>query len=53
MTHIHNFRSRVAILRLGAEQDGILRNHRSNNDGSYRDTVVFSITNYEWGEVEK
>src|SRR5690606_19098467 len=52
-TNWHNLRSRTAISRLGAKQDGILRNHQLNSDGSYRDTVVFSITNQEWKGVEK
>jgi RimJ/RimL family protein N-acetyltransferase len=53
MTNWHNLASRVAIQRLGAKQDGVLRNHRLNADGSYRDTVVFSITNQEWSGVKK
>jgi RimJ/RimL family protein N-acetyltransferase len=53
MTNWYNLRSRTAIARLGAKQDGILRNHRINPDGSYRDTVVFSITEKEWSGVEK
>lgn len=53
MTNWHNLRSREAIKRLGAKQDGILRNHRLNADGSYRDTVVFSITDQEWYGVKK
>ena len=52
-TNWHNLRSRTAINRLGAKQDGILRNHRLNTDGSYRDTVIFSITDQEWKGVEK
>lgn len=52
-TNWHNLRSREAIARLGAKQDGILRNHRLNADGSYNDIVVFSITDQEWRGVEK
>ena len=51
-THWHNQASRNAIARLGAKQDGILRNHQKLVDGSYRDTVVFSITNNEWLAVK-
>ncbi|WP_340678996.1 GNAT family protein [Paraglaciecola sp.] len=51
-THWHNHRSRNAIIRLGAKQDGVLRNHQVMSDGSYRDTVVFSITNSEWLAVK-
>jgi len=51
-THWHNHGSRTAIARLGAKQDGILRNHRKMTNGSYQDTVVFSITNQEWTAVK-
>jgi RimJ/RimL family protein N-acetyltransferase len=50
-THWHNVQSRTAIARLGAKQDGVLRNHRRQPDGSLRDTVVFSITDAEWPAV--
>jgi len=52
-THWHNHGSRAAIARLGAKQDGVLRNHQVDADGRYRDTVVFSITNQEWPTVKK
>lgn len=52
-THWHNHRSRNAISRLGAKQDGVLRNHRIDADGSFRDTVVFSILREEWRTVKK
>ena len=50
-THWHNAQSRAAIARLGAKQDGVLRNHRQQPDGSLRDTVVFSILDTEWPAV--
>lgn len=50
-THWHNRQSRAAIARLGAKQDGVLRNHRLGPDGSLRDTVVFSILPTEWPAV--
>jgi N-acetyltransferase len=50
-THWHNRQSRAAIERLGAKQDGILRQHRRMADGSLRDTVVFSIIDSEWPAV--
>jgi RimJ/RimL family protein N-acetyltransferase len=50
-THWHNAQSRAAIARLGAKQDGVLRNHRRMPDGSLRDTVVFSILDTEWPAV--
>lgn len=52
-THWHNHKSRAAIARLGAKQDGVLRNHQKSADGLYRDTVVFSIINHEWPVVKK
>ena len=47
-THILNQQSRRAIERLGAKQDGILRNHMRMDNGTLRDTVVYSILNTEW-----
>jgi RimJ/RimL family protein N-acetyltransferase len=52
-THWFNLRSREAIARLGAKQDGVLRNHQRMPDGSYRDTVVFSIIEGEWPAVKR
>lgn len=52
-THWHNHRSRRAIERLGAKQDGVLRNHRIMSDGSFRDTVVYSIIQSEWPAVSR
>lgn len=52
-THWHNHASRKAIARLGAKQDGILRNHLIDSEGILRDTVVFSITREEWPAVKK
>ena len=52
-THWHNRRSRTAIARLGAKQDGVLRNHQLAAGGSYRDTVVFSIIESEWPAVKQ
>ena len=52
-THWFNHASRAAILRLGAKQDGVLRNHQLLQDGSRRDTVVFSIIDGEWPAVKR
>jgi RimJ/RimL family protein N-acetyltransferase len=52
-THWFNHASRAAILRLGAKQDGVLRNHQLLADGSRRDTVVFSIVDGEWLAVKR
>ncbi len=51
-TSSQNARSRAAIERLGAKQDGILRHHKRHADGSVRDTVVYSIIDSEWPRVE-
>jgi RimJ/RimL family protein N-acetyltransferase len=51
-THWFNQASRTAIARLGAKQDGVLRNHQLMPDGSRRDTVVFSILDSEWPAVK-
>ncbi|WP_144659182.1 GNAT family N-acetyltransferase [Paenarthrobacter nicotinovorans] len=50
-THWLNHQSREAIARLGAKQDGVLRNHSRTKDGVLRDTVVFSILEHEWPAV--
>ncbi len=52
-THWHNHASRAAIARLGAKQDGVMRNMQKDADGSYRDTVIFSIIDAEWPTVKK
>lgn len=52
-THWFNQRSREAIARLGAKQDGVLRQHQRLPDGSLRDTVVFSIIDSEWPAVKR
>jgi RimJ/RimL family protein N-acetyltransferase len=52
-THWMNHQSRNAIAALGAKQDGVLRNHQKLADGTYRDTVVFSIIESEWPAVRQ
>ena len=52
-THWMNHQSRAAIARLGAKQDGVLRNHQRMADGTLRDTVVFSIIDAEWPTVKR
>jgi RimJ/RimL family protein N-acetyltransferase len=52
-THFFNFASREAIARLGAKQDGILRNHQVMPDGTLRDTVVFSLIAGEWPAAKR
>jgi N-acetyltransferase len=51
-THRFNQQSRRGIERLGAQLDGILRNHQRMPDGTLRDTAVYSITADEWPTVK-
>jgi RimJ/RimL family protein N-acetyltransferase len=47
-TDLRNVRSQAAIERLGAVREGVLRRHRLLPDGSWRDTVLYSMTELEW-----
>ena len=47
-----NERSRAALLRLGAVEEGVLRRHMINEDGTVRDSVYFSILSDEWPTVK-
>jgi RimJ/RimL family protein N-acetyltransferase len=47
-----NEKSRRAILRLGAKEEGILRRHLITDAGRFRDTVYFSIIDSEWQTVK-
>ncbi|MGJ0121110.1 GNAT family N-acetyltransferase [Williamsia sp. MIQD14] len=40
--------SRAAVLALGATEEGRLRQHARRRDGTYRDTIVYSILDHEW-----
>ena len=53
MTDYLNTASRQAILRLGAKEEGILRNHVVMPDGRERDSVLFSIVKSEWPGVKQ
>ena len=46
-----NQRSRAAILRLGAKEEGTLRKHMLTWNGRQRDSVYFSILDTEWPQV--
>jgi N-acetyltransferase len=52
VTDVQNEQSQKAILRLGAKQEGILRNHLIMPNGRYRDSVCFSIIEAEWPAVK-
>jgi RimJ/RimL family protein N-acetyltransferase len=47
-----NQKSRNAILRIGAKEEGTLRRHLITWTGRVRDTVYFSILDSEWPEVK-
>lgn len=47
-----NEKSRNAILRIGAKEEGTLRRHLVTSTGRVRDTVYFSILDCEWPEVK-
>ncbi|HEX6921925.1 MAG TPA: GNAT family protein [Actinomycetes bacterium] len=47
-TDLRNERSQAAIAKLGATREGVLRRHMRRADGTFRDTVVYSILRDEW-----
>lgn len=47
-----NLVSQAAVKRLGAKQDGLLRNHQIMPDGRIRHTYCFSIVDSEWPEIK-
>lgn len=53
LTDYLNRNSREAILRLGAKQEGVLRNHVVMPNGRIRDSVIFSIIKNEWPGVKE
>lgn len=52
-TNALNQKSRDAILRIGAKEEGVLRNHIINQDGSIRHSAYYSIIDSEWPQVKK
>jgi N-acetyltransferase len=51
-TDVLNSRSRAAIARLGAKEEGVLRKHIITQSGRVRDTIYFSILDDEWQQVK-
>ncbi|MDQ0464798.1 RimJ/RimL family protein N-acetyltransferase [Caulobacter ginsengisoli] len=51
MVDNRNTRSHAAVLKLGATEEGVLRNHKITWTGHVRDTAVFSITDDDWPAV--
>ena len=52
-TDVLNTKSRTAIMRLGAQEEGILRRHVITTGGRVRDTVYYSILDSEWPDVKQ
>ena len=50
-TDLLNTRSQAAIARLGAVREGVVRRDQRRADGTWRDTVVFSVVRDEWPQV--
>jgi RimJ/RimL family protein N-acetyltransferase len=51
-TDLRNVRSQQAIARLGAQREGVLREHRIVKGNYRRSSVIFSILDHEWPEVK-
>jgi N-acetyltransferase len=51
-TDMLNTRSQAAIAKLGAQREGVLRRDLKREDGTFRDTVVFSVLKDEWPAVK-
>jgi N-acetyltransferase len=47
-----NTRSQAAIAKLGAHREGVLRRHIKREDGTFRDSVVYSVLEDEWPQVK-
>ena len=52
-TDIRNRRSQAAIAKLGATYEGVLRRYQRRQDGTVRDTVMYSVTAEEWPGVRE
>ena len=52
-TAASNLRSQRAIEKLGAQREGVLRNHRRLADGRLDDTVLYSITDHDWPTIKQ
>jgi RimJ/RimL family protein N-acetyltransferase len=52
ITDALNTKSRQAIVRLGAKEEGIMRNHMIMRDGRIRDSVLYSVLQSEWPLVK-
>ena len=53
LTDVLNSKSRAAIARVGAKEEGVLRHHMVMRDGRIRDSVLFSVTASDWPQVRR
>jgi RimJ/RimL family protein N-acetyltransferase len=51
-TNVLNRRSRDAMLRIGCVEEGVLRRYQRNDDGTWRDTIFYSVIDGEWPAVK-
>jgi len=51
-TDTRNARSQAAIEKLGAQREGIMRRHMKREDGTFRDSVIYSVLIGEWPGVK-
>lgn len=52
-TDVLNVRSAAAIAKLGAVREGVIRRDQKRDDGTFRDTVVFSVLSDEWPRIRQ
>ena len=52
-TNVLNRRSRDAMLRIGCVEEGVLRRYQRNDDGTWRDTIFYSVIETEWPAVKQ
>ncbi|MDO7850827.1 GNAT family N-acetyltransferase [Hymenobacter convexus] len=52
-TDSRNHKSRTAMARMGATEEGTLRSHRPTQGGIRRDTVIFSVIRPDWSELRQ
>jgi RimJ/RimL family protein N-acetyltransferase len=53
LTDVLNTRSRNAIARIGAREEGVLRSHMIMRDGRVRDSALYAITEADWPSVKR
>jgi len=51
-TDVLNQQSRKALMKIGTQEEGILRSHTVMQDGRRRDTIYYSILEHEWEDIK-